>query len=92
MTGRLVARVEGQVQGVGFRYATVRQATALGGITGFVRNLGDGSVEVVAEGETAKLEQLVLWLKRGPSGSRVRSVETRHEPATGQWAGFGVEY
>jgi len=49
--GRLVARVSGLVQGVGFRYATIRQAHAIGGITGYVRNASDGSVEVVAEGD-----------------------------------------
>jgi acylphosphatase len=86
---RLVAVVEGLVQGVGFRYATVRQARALG-LTGTVRNLEDGRVEVVAEGEEEKLARLRAWLSRGPAGAHVRSVDSRLEPYRGAFSGFGV--
>jgi acylphosphatase len=89
---RLRATVRGTVQGVGFRYATVREALAIGGITGYVRNDSDGSVMVVAEGSRDRLQRLARWLERGPSGSAVRSVRAEYGPATGSFSSFGVEY
>ena len=86
---RLVAVVEGMVQGVGFRYATVRQARALG-LTGTVRNLDDGRVEVVAEGEEERLVRLRAWLAHGPAGAHVRTVDSRLEPYRGAYTDFDV--
>lgn len=57
-----IAWVHGTVQGVGFRYNTQREALQLG-LTGYARNLDDGSVEVVACGEADNIEQLIAWLK-----------------------------
>jgi acylphosphatase len=85
----LVAIVDGVVQGVGFRYATVRQARALG-LKGTVRNLADGRVEVVAEGEEERLARLRSWLTRGPAGAHVRSVDSRLEPYRGAYTDFDV--
>jgi acylphosphatase len=85
----LVAVVDGVVQGVGFRWATVRQARALG-LKGLVRNRADGRVEVVAEGEESRLVRLQAWLARGPSGAHVRSLESRLEPYRGQFTDFDV--
>ncbi|MHB1585843.1 MAG: acylphosphatase [Acidiferrobacteraceae bacterium] len=65
--------VEGRVQGVGFRVATRSQARALS-LTGFVRNLDDGRVEVAACGPAAMLARLESWLAQGPAGARVVSV------------------
>ena len=79
---RLQARVHGQVQGVGYRFYVRRQAAALG-VRGYVRNLPDGSVEVVAEGERPVLEQLLRALERGPTGAVVERVDVRWEPAEG---------
>jgi acylphosphatase len=87
----LQAVVDGMVQGVGFRYATIRQARALG-LTGFVRNLDDGRVEVVAEGEEAGLERFEAWLRHGPSGAHVRAVESRYGPYRGIYRDFSVRY
>jgi acylphosphatase len=87
----LQAVVEGMVQGVGFRYATIRQARAIG-LTGFVRNLDDGRVEVVAEGEEAGLQRLEAWLRRGPSGAYVRAVDSRYEPYRGIYREFTLRY
>lgn len=92
MSVRLEARVVGYVQGVGFRYATVRAVGALGGITGYVRNDYDGSVVVVAEGEPGQLKRLEAWLQHGPAGAAVRRVESRYAPATDQWSSFEVEF
>jgi acylphosphatase len=89
---RLDARVRGIVQGVGFRYATVRQAQLIGGLTGCVRNASDGSVHVVAEGTRDRLERLEAWLRQGPPGALVRSLEAEHLAATGEWGSFGVAH
>ncbi len=86
---RLVATVRGQVQGVGFRWFVQREAARLG-LAGWVANQYDGSVEVVAEGPETALSELVLMLWEGPSGSSVGGVETRHEPARGNIAGFTI--
>ena len=85
----LVAVVDGMVQGVGFRYATVRQARALG-LNGIVRNLEDGRVEVVAEGEEERLARLRAWLAHGPAGAHVRAVDSRLEPCRSAYTGFTV--
>lgn len=66
--------VRGQVQGVGFRQAAVRQANKLG-IDGWVRNLPDGSVEVMLCGEESALEAMTAWLHAGPVAAKVDSVE-----------------
>lgn len=65
--------VQGRVQGVGYRYFVQREADVLG-LTGFVRNLPDGNVEVVAEGGEPALAQLEARLREGPSFARVSSV------------------
>jgi acylphosphatase len=66
-------RVSGRVQGVGFRVWTVRRASALG-LRGSVRNLGDGGVEVEAEGPLGAVQRLVELLRRGPALAQVREV------------------
>jgi acylphosphatase len=66
--------VHGRVQGVWFRGATARQAYALG-VTGWVRNLPDGSVQVHAEGAPLAVDQLVSFLHDGPPRARVDAVE-----------------
>ncbi len=71
----LAARVHGRVQGVNFRKFVAQQANSLG-VTGFVRNLPDGtSLEVKAEGEKGKLEELLEKLQEGPPLARVERVE-----------------
>ena len=65
--------VTGRVQGVFFRASTEREAQQLG-VTGYARNMSDGSVEVLACGEVSAVEQLKLWLWTGPPASRVRDV------------------
>jgi acylphosphatase len=70
----LHALVRGRVQGVGFRWFVREQARELG-VRGWVRNRGDGSVEVEAEGDLGSLEQLRQLLWKGPAGARVSSVD-----------------
>ncbi len=91
-TARLRAIVRGRVQGVGFRYFVERNARELG-LTGWVRNLPDGSsVEVEAEGERAKLEELLARLHQGPRMAAVDKVESRWDRARGEYQGFGLRY
>jgi acylphosphatase len=66
--------VQGRVQGVGYRYFVMKQAAALE-VAGFARNLPDGSVEVVAEGEEERLADLEQRLRDGPAFASVSSVE-----------------
>ena len=87
----LRASVTGRVQGVGFRYSTVNQARKLG-LTGYARNMVDGSVEVMAEGPADKLTKLVKWLKQGPPMSHVTGVNVQDMTYSGCYRGFGVEY
>jgi acylphosphatase len=86
---RLVATVHGRVQGVGFRWFVMREAAHLG-LAGWVANLADGSVEVVAEGAEADLERLVAALWEGPAASIVGNVVARREPARGGLVGFDL--
>jgi len=74
--------VSGRVQGVAFRAATRREARAAG-VAGFARNLADGRVEAVFEGEPAAVATLVAWCREGPSHARVERVEVRDEPPEG---------
>ena len=86
---RLVATVRGHVQGVGYRWFAQREASRRG-LSGWVANQSDGSVEVVAEGSPTDLERLVAALWEGPASSAVSLVEVRHEPARGNLSGFVV--
>ena len=86
---RLHAIIEGRVQGVGFR-AFVQTIAADLGLTGWVRNRWDSSVEVVAEGEEARLNRLEAALRRGPSGAYVTDVHSDRETATGEFRRFSV--
>lgn len=86
---RLHAVVRGRVQGVSFRYYTQAEALRLG-LTGWVRNLRDGTVEVTAEGQRATLEQLLTFLHRGPTAARVAAVTPAWSPATGEFRLFDI--
>jgi acylphosphatase len=79
---RRAFRVEGRVQGVGFRWWTVRQAERLG-VRGSVRNLADGAVEVEACGSAEAVAGLEAALRRGPPGAEVSAVR-RLEPMAGE--------
>jgi acylphosphatase len=74
--------VSGEVQGVFFR-DTCRRVAGQQGVTGWVRNLPDGRVEAVFEGDADRVEQLVGWARRGPSRARVTGLTVHDEPAEG---------
>jgi acylphosphatase len=73
-------RISGRVQGVGFRYSLHAEAKARG-LTGWVRNRRDGSVEALLQGEAAALDAVVAWARRGPPAARVERVEESAAPA-----------
>jgi acylphosphatase len=77
--------IAGRVQGVGFRFYMERKARALG-VTGWVRNRRDGSVEAVVQGTTGAVEAMIAWARRGPPSAVV--AEVRVTDAGGDYAGF----
>lgn len=90
--GEVVARravVSGDVQGVGFRWWTAREAERLG-VRGWVTNRWDGTVEVHAEGDEAAVDALVAALRHGPRYARVRHMAVEDAEPHG-WVGFEVE-
>ncbi len=68
--------VSGRVQGVGYRYSLCAEAQA-NGISGWVRNRRDGTVEAVLQGSPEAVERTLAWAKRGPPGARVTAIEVR---------------
>ncbi len=95
MNNRLRAyriNVTGMVQGVGFRYTTLQKASRLG-LTGWVRNERDGSVEIYCEGADEKINLLFKWLDAGgPSYSRIDLIEKFSVQPKGTFSRFSVEY
>ena len=82
--------VSGRVQGVGFRFFA-QEAAALDGLAGWVRNLDDGRVEVLAQGEREALVRFERTIRRGPPGARVEDVTTTYEEApTDHLSGFRI--
>ena len=81
--------IAGTVQGVGFRAAARRAAQDFGCVGG-VRNLPDGRVELVAEGEPARVDALVAWCRRGPLGAVVTDVAVTREVVRGEGPGFEI--
>lgn len=88
---RLHAIVEGIVQGVSYRAYTV-DAARLHGLSGWVKNLPDGRVEVVAEGDRSALQALEQFLHQGSPAAVVRNVQVQWKASTGEFSGFRVRY
>ena len=85
------AIITGRVQGVFFRLET-QKAALKRGVTGWVRNLPDGSVEVIAEGEKSAVNSLIKWCWKGSPGSRVDAVNVEWQAFTGKFSTFDVTY
>lgn len=81
--------VSGRVQGVWFRGASKKQADKLG-LTGWVRNLVSGDVELIAEGPEDAVQQLVSWCRKGPPLARVTSVESTLSNYGGEFNSFDI--
>ncbi|MFN6992055.1 MAG: acylphosphatase [Fervidobacterium sp.] len=86
---RIHVFVSGRVQGVNFRWNTKKFAEKLN-ITGFARNLDDGRVEVIAEGEDESIGKLINYLKKGPVLSKVEHLDVKEEKYKGEFAGFSI--
>lgn len=84
---RVRAIVTGRVQGVSYRASTVVEARARG-LTGWVQNLDDGSVELEAQGDDAQVAALVAWCRRGPAAARVTEVAVEDRDAIAGERGF----
>jgi acylphosphatase len=91
MRKKMVALVSGRVQNVGYRAFVLRYARALG-VSGTVRNLPSGQVEVIAEGDEKTLNQLLTLLKQGPPAARVTDVSVQWGDATGDENGFHIAW
>lgn len=83
--------VSGRVQGVSFRASTVREASRYPALQGWVRNLPDGRVEAVFQGETDSVLALVAWCRRGPPAASVSGLEVREEYPDSDLALFRIE-
>ncbi len=83
--------VSGIVQGVFFRANAARKAEQLG-VTGWVKNLPDGRVELIVEGEDHLVDQMVSWCRRGPPGAEVEDVEVEVLPYRGEFSDFSITY
>jgi acylphosphatase len=81
--------IKGRVQGVGYRATTSRRASQLN-VKGWVKNLPDGSVEAILEGDETAVNKLIKWCSRGPTKARVRDVQVEKMRATGEFPYFFV--
>ncbi len=86
---RLIVR--GRVQGVFFRASTCEQARRYQ-VCGWIRNLVDGGVEIVAEGDRRSVQELIAWCHQGPAGARVTQVKVTEEPHAAEFRTFDVRY
>jgi acylphosphatase len=88
---RVHAYVSGRVQGVFFRAETQRVAVGFK-LTGWVRNVPDGQVEAVFEGEDENVDKMLAWCHVGPPAARVENVAITEEPYTGEFRNFSIRY
>ena len=91
MRSKIHVVVSGRVQGVFFRYFTKENAQKLG-LFGWVKNTGDGNVELVAEGEKGDLEKLIGKLRKGPPLATVRDLKVEWDDNSEEFTGFSVRY
>jgi len=91
MNARVHLLISGEVQGVFFRANTRRVAKEIG-VTGWVRNLPNGMVEVVAEGRKPQLDRLIEFCRKGPEGAKVDDVVIEWEKYKGEFKDFQILY
>lgn len=92
MIKQIRIRVSGLVQGVGFRFFTRRQAQKLG-LVGYVRNLDNGDVEIVAQGDSEQISKLTEWLEQGgPVSARITNINIGQNSIQEDLTSFKVRY
>ena len=91
MPRRVHLLISGRVQGVYYRASAARTARALG-LVGWVRNLPDGRVELVAEGDPERVQELIEWCRTGPPAARVAQVAVTEESDGAGFDAFDVRY
>jgi acylphosphatase len=91
MRKRVTVYYSGRVQGVGFRY-TVREVACGYEVAGFVRNMADGRVELVAEGDEGELKAFTEGIRNAGLAGYIRHEETHWTPATGEFGGFDIRF
>lgn len=91
MSEQLHLVVSGLVQGVGYRHSTYRKAIELG-LRGWVRNLPDGDVEAVFQGDRARIERMLAWCRHGPALARVDRVSETWQPASPAYDEFQISF
>jgi acylphosphatase len=88
---RVHVYINGRVQGVFFRAETQRAAKGFN-LTGWVRNMADGRVEALFEGEDKNVDKMIAWCHIGPPAARVKEVLTEEESYTGEFRDFSIKY
>ena len=83
--------ISGRVQGVFFRAETQRTAKGFN-LTGWVRNMADGRVEALFEGEDTNVNKMIAWCHIGPPSARVEEVLTEEKPYIGEFRDFSIKY
>lgn len=83
--------ISGRVQGVGFRWFTL-EAASVEGVTGWVRNLPNGDVEIMAEGDAEAVERFERRVRQGPGHARIDDVATEIVPPTGRYSTFTARH
>lgn len=91
MKTRVHVIISGRVQGVWFRANTREKAEELG-LTGWVRNTVDGTVEAVFEGEESAIKEMIIWCNKGPRLAQVTDVNVDYEPFSGEFQRFDIRY
>ncbi|MDF0534271.1 acylphosphatase [Shewanella yunxiaonensis] len=86
---RVMITIRGKVQGVGFRYSALQKANALG-VTGYVSNMDDGSVQILAQGAFPAVDQLIAWCETGPANAKVDNVFVEEDEADEIYLDFSI--
>lgn len=82
---------KGRVQGVGFRFMINRHANVLN-LKGYVKNLGDGSVQIIAEGEKQDISKLIFYIKEGPGFSSIDDLQVERSHPSGEFSTFSIRH
>jgi acylphosphatase len=91
MKKRIHIIVSGHTHDVGFRFGVIKLANSLS-LTGWVKNIPDNKVEIIAEGEESNLKELINYCKEGPSSARITDLHTEWEEFKGEFETFSIKY